>query len=74
MAGTDFTNTFAPMPADYLTRLPGLAGKIVLGSDFPNIPYPYAHQLQALARLGLGDEWLAKVLWHNGNALLDAGT
>jgi hypothetical protein len=46
---------------------------VVLGSDFPNIPYPYAHQLDALARLGLGDEWMRKVLWENGARLLGLG-
>jgi predicted TIM-barrel fold metal-dependent hydrolase len=70
MAGTDFTNRTTPMPADYPARLAGLRDKVVLGSDFPNIPYPYAHQLRALARLGLGDDWLRAVLWTNGARLL----
>ena len=30
---------------------PSCAAKVVLGSDFPNIPYAYAHQLEALDRL-----------------------
>ena len=51
-------------------RLAGLRDKVVLGSDFPNIPYPYAHQIQALDRLGLGEDWLRAVLWENGNRLL----
>lgn len=34
MVGTDFTNDFAPMPSQYLDRLPGLRGRILLGSDF----------------------------------------
>jgi len=42
----------------------------VLGSDFPSIPYAYAHQIDALARLGLGDDWLRAVLWNNGARLL----
>ena len=29
-----------------------------------------AHQVTALARLGLGDEWLRAVLHHNGARLL----
>lgn len=74
MAGTDFIAEVAPLPADYIARLPGLVGKVVLGSDFPNIPYPYAHQLEALARLDLGDEWLRAVLWRNGARLLGLGT
>lgn len=70
MVGTDFTNQFAPMPESYLERLPGLRERIVLGSDFPNIPYRYSHQLEALARLGMGDEWMRSVLWDNGARLL----
>ncbi len=70
MAGTDFVEAFAPMPPGYVPRLAGLRDKVVLGSDFPNIPYPYAHQLQALDRLGLGDDWLRAVLWHNGARLM----
>lgn len=43
----------------------GLQSKILFGSDFPNIPYNYAHQVEALDRLGLGGDWLRAVLWHN---------
>jgi len=42
---------------------------VLLGSDFPNIPYPYGEQLAALARLDLGDDWLRDVCWHNGARL-----
>ncbi|KHL01306.1 amidohydrolase family protein [Sinomonas humi] len=71
MVGTDFTERFAPLPEGFPARLAELADRIVLGSDFPNIPYPYAHQIQALARLGLGDDWMRKVLWENGARLLE---
>ena len=47
------------------------AGKVLLGSDFPNIPYPYAHQLEALGRLDLGDDWLRAVCWDNAAALFN---
>ena len=70
IAATDFADQFAPLPADYLPRLAALRSKVVLGSDFPNIPYAYAHQLEALARLDLGDEWMRDVLWHNGARLM----
>lgn len=70
MAGTDFSQASTPLPAHYIWRLAELGDKVVLGSDFPNIPYPYAHQLEALDRLGLGDEWLRKVLWENGKRLM----
>lgn len=46
-----------------------LKDKILFGTDFPNIPYPYAHQIEALDRLGLGDDWMRAVLWQNPVAL-----
>lgn len=71
MVATDFTEAFAPLPPGYRERLPALREKVVLGSDFPSIPYPYWHQLEALERLGCGDDWLRSVLWDNGAGLLD---
>lgn len=70
MVATDFTERFAPLPEGFPARLAELGDRVVLGSDFPNIPYPYAHQLASLARLGLGDGWMRKVLWENGARLL----
>ncbi len=70
MAATDFIESIAPMTPAYVERLGALGDKVVLGSDFPNIPYAYAHQLEALARLDLGDEWMRKVLWENGSRLM----
>jgi uncharacterized protein len=52
-------------------RLSALRDRVLLGSDFPNIPYPYAHQLEALTRTGLDDDWMRAVLWHNGARLFD---
>ena len=71
MVFTDFSVSLAPFPAAALplARDLGLAGKILLGSDFPNIPYPYARQLAGLARLGLGEDWLRAVCWDNPVAL-----
>ena len=43
--------------------------KVLLGSDFPTIPHPYAHQLEGLSRLDLGDAWLQAVCWENGAQL-----
>jgi predicted TIM-barrel fold metal-dependent hydrolase len=54
-----------------LERLPALQHKILFGSDFPNIPYPYAHQIEALVRLGVGDEWLRDVCWRNAATLFE---
>ncbi len=71
MIFTDFFDRLAPFPAAALplVRELGLAGKILLGSDFPNIPYPYARQLAGLARLSLGEDWLRAVCWDNPVAL-----
>ncbi|HIZ37528.1 MAG TPA: hypothetical protein H9815_17260 [Candidatus Ruania gallistercoris] len=42
----------------------------MLGSDFPNIPYSYAHQPSALVRFGFGRDWLRRVIWANGARLM----
>ncbi|MGE5830497.1 MAG: amidohydrolase family protein [Micromonosporaceae bacterium] len=72
MAFTRFFEAMAPFPQAELARLRelGLAGRVLLGSDFPNLPYPYAEQLAALAALDLGEPWLRAVCWHNAASLL----
>jgi predicted TIM-barrel fold metal-dependent hydrolase len=70
MAFTDFFEDMAPFPADLRGRLRDLGDKVLLGSDFPNIPYPYAHQVESLERLDMGEEWLRKVCWENAAALV----
>ncbi len=70
MAFTDFFGEMAgEFPPELLPRLADLRDKVLLGSDFPNIPYPYAHQVEALERLDLGDDWLRAVCWDNGARL-----
>jgi predicted TIM-barrel fold metal-dependent hydrolase len=64
-----FTDFLPPYPRELLPRLVDLGDRILLGTDFPTIPYPYAHQLESLARLDLGDDWLRKVCWDNGATL-----
>jgi hypothetical protein len=72
MVGTTYLDQFAPVPRDLLPRLAALQDRVVLGSDFPNIPYAYAEQLAALDRFDLGEEWLRAVCWHNGQRLIGA--
>jgi len=69
MAFTDFFEQMAPYPSALLPRLADLGDKVLLGSDFPTIPYPYLHQLESLERLGLGEHWLRAVCWDNGARL-----
>jgi predicted TIM-barrel fold metal-dependent hydrolase len=73
MVFTPFFEAMAAYPRDLLPRLRalGLDGKVLLGSDFPNLPYPYAEQLASLARLDLGADWLRAVCWHNAARLFD---
>jgi predicted TIM-barrel fold metal-dependent hydrolase len=74
MVFTDFFGSDAPYPTELLSRLAAMGDKVLLGTDFPTIPYAYAHQLESLARLrerhpGLDDTWLRKVLWENAARL-----
>jgi hypothetical protein len=70
MVGTPFLERSAPLGRDMERQLGDLQNKVVLGSDFPNIPYAYAEQLAALERLGHGEQWLRDVCWYNGARLL----
>jgi predicted TIM-barrel fold metal-dependent hydrolase len=74
MVFTDFFEDEGPFPDTLLPRLAALGDKVLLGSDFPTIPYPYLHQLEALTRLrdrhpDLDDDWLRKVCWSNAVGL-----
>ena len=63
-----FVDTFGAqehLGAELAPRLAQLRDKVLLGVDFPNIPHDYAHQLEVLERLDLGDDWLRAVCWHN---------
>ncbi len=76
MVFTDFFDVEAAYPDDLLPRLADIGDRVLLGSDYPTIPYPYLDQLTGLARLrdrhpALDDEWLGRVCWHNGVDLFD---
>lgn len=66
MVWTDFSEENSPFPTSEYARLRTLSDRILFGSDFPNIPYSYAHAAQAVERLELGADWLRKVFWENG--------
>ena len=59
----------APFPAAELPRLRDLGDRVLLGSDFPNIPYPYPEALESLERAGLGQAWLRAVCHDNAARL-----
>jgi hypothetical protein len=69
MAFTSFTEAEAPFPRDLLPRLEALGDRVLLGTDFPNIPYSYADALEALERAGLPAAWLRAVCHDNAAKL-----
>ena len=72
MAFTPFIDDAgAPFPPAELPRLRDLGHRVLLGSDFPNIPYTYADALEALERTGLGPDWLRAVCHDNAAALFE---
>ncbi|MEU6133220.1 amidohydrolase family protein [Saccharopolyspora sp. NPDC047091] len=58
MVGVAFTERFNRLPADWPARLVPVRDRVVLGTDYPNIPYPYAEQLAAIAGWAAADERL----------------
>jgi uncharacterized protein len=70
MVGTPFMNDIAQPARDVVAQLGDLQDRVVLGTDFPNIPYAYAEQLAALEGFGHGEQWLRAVCWYNGVRLL----
>ena len=58
MVGVPFSLAYAPLPPDWPARLAAVADRVVLGTDFPNIPYPYAEQLRAIAGWAAADDRL----------------
>jgi len=72
MAFTPFIDdSGAAFPAAELPRLRDLGHRVLLGTDFPNIPYTYADALEALERTGLGPDWLRAVCHDNAAALFE---
>jgi predicted TIM-barrel fold metal-dependent hydrolase len=69
MAFTSFTEEAHPFPPGLLPRLEALGDRILLGTDFPNIPYSYADALEAHERAGLSPAWLRAVCHDNAAAL-----
>ncbi|NIH82232.1 amidohydrolase family protein [Amycolatopsis viridis] len=75
MVGVPFTESLMPLPPHWTDRLVDVADRVVLGTDFPNIPYSYATQLRAVAGWAaddrLGDDFLRAVLHDTPAKLLN---
>jgi hypothetical protein len=65
MAFTPYMQRIAPFPVALRPRLADLGDRVLLGTDFPNIPYSYPDALEALERAGLGTPWLRAVCHDN---------
>ncbi|WP_049576486.1 amidohydrolase family protein [Nocardiopsis sp. SBT366] len=74
MTFTPFTERQSPFPREELPRLREFGHRVLLGTDFPNIPYPYLDQIRSLVELDLGEDWLRGVLHDNAAALFDLPT
>jgi hypothetical protein len=75
MVGIPFNWGDAMLPGDWPARLVDVADRVVLGTDFPNIPYEYATQLAAIAGWAaaddrLGEPFLRAVLFDTPSRLL----
>lgn len=69
MAFTPISEAMMPFPRTALPRLAALGDRILLGTDFPNIPHTYPEALRALRRTGLGPAWLRAVCHDNAARL-----
>lgn len=75
MVGTAFMNELMPLPDDWVELLVALGDRIVLGSDYPQLPYHYVEQLRVIeswARADdrLGPAFLRRVLHDTPSGLL----
>lgn len=69
MAFTAFAEAMHPFPRAELPRLAALGDRVLLGTDYPNIPYSYPDALEALEQTGLGTAWLRAVCHDNAATL-----
>jgi predicted TIM-barrel fold metal-dependent hydrolase len=70
MVGVPFSEGMWPLPDGWTRRVAGLADRVVLGTDFPNIPYPYEVQLDAIRSWGFDAATEQAILHDNGARLL----
>ncbi len=65
------TNVFDsayPLPSE---RLLSYSDRLLFGSDYPNIPYPYEESVNGLLRLELGEVFLTKVFRENAERIFN---
>jgi hypothetical protein len=58
MVGTAFMQQLMPLPEDWPARLVELGDRLVLGTDYPQLPYRYVEQLRVIQDWAGADERL----------------
>lgn len=70
IAFTAFAEATMPFPPELYPRLREMGGRILFGSDFPNIPHGYLAAVRAITGLpGVDDDWLRGVFYGNAAQL-----
>jgi uncharacterized protein len=54
-----------PFPPHLVPRLEAISDRVLFGSDFPTIPYPFSHAVQGVLALPLSDAAKRRILWDN---------
>ncbi|MBI3992872.1 MAG: amidohydrolase family protein [Candidatus Lambdaproteobacteria bacterium] len=63
-------NACDPFPLALLPRLEAISHKVLFGSDYPIIPYPYAHAVDGILDLRIGADARRRMLGGNAARLL----
>src|SRR5690606_22224905 len=69
----DVTGLVPSRLLEHFPDLERLADRVVFGSDWPAMPKSVAHNVRAIAGLGLSDEALEKIFRRNAARLLGLG-
>jgi uncharacterized protein len=65
------TDVFETCPDTPMETLESISDRILFGSDFPNIPYPYSESIDSILRLEISDEAKEKIFYKNACKLFD---
>jgi uncharacterized protein len=68
MSGVDYPH-FGPLADEVLSFVQQHPERILFGSDFPNIPYPWEHQVDVVRSWGLGEKGERLVFAENARRL-----
>ncbi len=61
------TDAFETDPGIALADLERISDRVLFGSDYPNVPYPYSESIASVTRLGLSEDALRKIFHENAS-------